>query len=79
MKIINDFECAKGHKEEYFVDRNVMSVTCRHCGNEANKLLSAPRIALDGCDSGFPTASDAWIRRRESHMKYEAKMGIGQG
>jgi hypothetical protein len=79
MKIMNDFECVKGHKEEYFVDRNVMSVTCRHCGNDATKLLSAPRIALDGCSGDFPTASDAWIRRRKSHMQYEAKMGIGQG
>ena len=73
MKILNDFQCAKGHKEEYFADRNVMSVPCRHCGNEASRLIATPRISLDGCSGDFPTASDAWVRRRESRMKWERK------
>jgi hypothetical protein len=75
MKILNDFQCAKGHKEEYFVDRAVKTVTCRHCGNEATRLIATPRISLDGCSGDFPTASDAWIKRRESHMKWEQKTG----
>lgn len=73
MKILNDYQCVKGHTEEYFVDSDVMSVTCRHCGNEATRLIATPRISLDGCSGDFPSASDAWVRRRESHIKWERK------
>ena len=75
MKILNDFQCAKGHTEEYFVDRAVKSVPCRHCGNEATRLIATPRISLDGTSGDFPTASDAWVNRRNSHIAWERKTG----
>ena len=75
MKILNDYQCVKGHKEEYFVDSDVMSVTCRHCGNDATKLLSAPRVSLEGVSGDFPTAADAWVNRRNSHIAWERKTG----
>jgi hypothetical protein len=75
VKILNDYQCAKGHTEEYFVDRDVMSVTCRHCGNEATRLIATPRISLDGTSGDFPTASDAWVNRRNSHIAWERKTG----
>ena len=75
MKILNDFQCSKGHIEEYFVDMDQTFVPCRHCGNDATKLLSAPRIALDGVSGDFPTASDAWVNRRNSHIAWERKTG----
>jgi len=73
VKILNDYQCAKGHTEEYFVDREQLTVSCRHCGNEATRLIATPRISLDGCSGDFPTASDAWVRRRESRIKWEQK------
>ena len=75
MKILNDFQCVKGHKEEYFVDAGTVVVQCRHCSNDATKLLSTPRIALDGTSGDFPTASDAWVNRRNSHIAWERKSG----
>ena len=75
MKILNDFQCSKGHKEEYFVDFATKVVQCRHCGNDATKLLSAPRISLEGVSGDFPTASDAWVNRRNSHIAWERKTG----
>jgi hypothetical protein len=75
MKVLNDFSCSKGHIEEYFVESSVSTVPCRHCGNDAVKLLVAPRISLEGISGSFPTASDAWVRRRESHIAWERKTG----
>lgn len=75
MKILNDYQCAKGHTEEYFVDRKQLTVTCRHCGNEATRLIATPRISLDGTSGDFPTASDAWVNRRNSHIAWERKTG----
>ena len=75
MKILNDYQCAKGHTEEYFVDREQLTVPCRHCGNEASRLIATPRISLDGTSGDFPTASDAWVNRRNSHIAWERKTG----
>lgn len=75
MKILNDFQCSKGHKEEYFVDTDTHVVQCRHCGNDATKLLSAPRVSLEGVSGDFPTAADAWVNRRNSHIAWERRTG----
>jgi putative FmdB family regulatory protein len=75
MRRIFDFQCAKGHVTEKFVDDSVTVVQCPHCGNDASRLISAPRISLDGCSGDFPTASDAWVNRRNSHIAWERKTG----
>lgn len=56
MKILNDFKCAKGHIEEYFVDSKIDVVQCRHCGNDATKMRAAPRSKLEGFTGAFPDA-----------------------
>ncbi len=75
MRRIFDFQCAKGHVTEKFVDDSVTVVQCPHCGNDATRLISAPRISLDGCSGDFPTAADAWVNRRNSHIAWERKTG----
>ena len=75
MRRIFDFQCAKGHVTEKYVDDSVTVVQCPHCGNDATRLISAPRISLDGCSGDFPTASDAWVNRRNSHIAWERKTG----
>ncbi len=39
---------------------------CPSCSREAKQMLSAPSIALDGTDPGFPTAYDKWAKRHEA-------------
>jgi hypothetical protein len=73
MKILNDFQCAKGHLEEYFVDSSVGVVTCRHCGNDATKMLAAPRSKLEGFTGAFPDAYTKWERLRQSKIAAERK------
>ena len=75
MRRYFDFQCAKGHVTEKLVDDSVTVVQCPHCGNDASRLISAPRISLDGCSGDFPTAADAWVNRRNSHIAWERKTG----
>ena len=66
-----DFRGSNGHTAELFVDVGTTHAPCPVCGAVAEKQLSMPRIALDGCSGDFPTAADAWEKRRESHMRKE--------
>jgi|TARA_E500000178_G_C16567653_1_gene550190 predicted nucleic acid-binding Zn ribbon protein len=75
---IFEFQCNNDHVFEQYIDDSLKTTTCPACDTEAKRIISKPRIDLEGCSGDFPTAADAWVRRRESHMKYERKMGIGQ-
>ena len=67
-----DFLCPQGHKVERFVEADIVEHECE-CGAMGKRLMAAPRAQLDGCSGDFPTASDAWEKRRESHMRLEKK------
>jgi hypothetical protein len=60
-----EFRCVKDHITERFVDEEVQSVECPHCRNEASRIISMPRIRLEGITGAFPSASDAWARKHE--------------
>jgi hypothetical protein len=49
------------------------AVQCPECSDLAFRQLAAPRSKLEGITGDFPTAADAWVNRRESHMKKERK------
>lgn len=76
MKRIFEFRCVKGHVSEKYVDDSVTVVQCPHCGNDSSRIISAPRISLEGITGDFPGAAMAWEKRRESHMKWEQKREI---
>lgn len=67
-----DFLCPRGHRTEHFVDADIVEVECK-CGALGARQIAAPRATLDGCSGDFPTASDKWAARRESHMRKERK------
>ncbi len=67
-----DFVCHHGHRVERFVEAGIEEVECG-CGAMGKRQIAAPRVTLDGCSGDFPTAADAWERRRESHMRLERK------
>ncbi len=48
MKRIFEFRCAKDHLTEKLVDDEVRSIECPHCRNEASRIISSPRISLEG-------------------------------
>ena len=78
MKRYFDFQCAKGHITEKFIDDTVKVVQCPHCGNDAGRLISAPRIGLDPISGDFPGATMAWERKREEKIKQERKSGLSE-
>ena len=69
---VYDFRCPLGHITEHFVDAEIQEVQC-HCECMAERLVSMPRFKLDGCSGDFPTAADAWERKREQKMAQERK------
>ena len=68
-----DFQCPGGHTHEALVDSEIRVSPCPTCGKEATRLIGTPRVTLDGCSGDFPSAADAWEKRRESHMKWERR------
>ena len=74
MKVLNDYLCANGHKEEYFVENDIKTLKCLECGEAATKVRSVPNFQLPGNDpAGFPTAADKWVKKREQKIAQEKK------
>ena len=73
MKRIFEFRCVKDHVTEKYVDDKVTSVECPHCHNEASRIISSPRFKLEGFTGAFPTAYDAWERKRAEAMRVAQK------
>lgn len=73
MKRIFEFRCVKDHVTEKYVDDEVTSVECPHCHNEASRIISSPRFKLEGFTGAFPTAYDAWERKRAEAMRVAQK------
>jgi predicted nucleic acid-binding Zn ribbon protein len=74
MKVLNDFCCDHcGTQTEHFLDNNITTVECQDCGKIARKVLTAPKLQFPGNDPGFPTAYDAWAKKRAQKIAHETK------
>lgn len=73
MRRIFEFICTEDHKFEALVDDSVRTTQCPHCSSNAIRIVSAPNMKLDGCSGAFPTAYDAWDRKRAEKLKQEQK------
>lgn len=67
-----DFVCHNGHRVERFVETGIEEVECE-CGAMGKRQIPAPRAKLEGITGAFPSAADAWEKRRESHMRKERR------
>jgi hypothetical protein len=72
-KRIFEFRCAENHTTESYVDDTVNAIECPVCQLMALRIISAPRIALEGITGDFPTAADAWVRKREEATRIAEK------
>lgn len=63
--IIYDFKCPKGHVFEAFAKISEITHICESCGSEANRIISAPRIKLEGHSGSFPSAHNKWVKMHE--------------
>jgi hypothetical protein len=48
-------------------------MNCVHCSKEATRIISTPNFKLEGITGQFPTAYDAWERKRAEKLAIERK------
>jgi hypothetical protein len=76
-KRIFEFRCGEGHTIEKYIDEEVNAIECPFCQCMSLRIISAPRIALEGVTGDFPTAADAWARKHEEATRIANKRREG--
>lgn len=73
MKRLYEFKCfsCDNHFEE--LTEYVKTISCPKCNSNADKIISAPRISLEGWSGSFPGAADAWDKKRKQKLAEEQK------
>lgn len=77
MKRMYEFMCSNGHITESYLDESIRETTCSTCGNDASRIISMPRISLDGTDPVYVSAHERWARNREEATKMANKRNEG--
>lgn len=73
MKRIFEFMCDDAHISEALVEDSIRVMNCVHCSKEATRIISTPNFKLEGITGQFPTAYDAWERKRAEKLAIERK------
>jgi hypothetical protein len=73
MRRMFEFMCEDGHITEKYIGYETVCVPCDCCDKDANRIISAPRIELDGTDPIYVSAYDKWAKRHEEKAKLERK------
>jgi len=73
MRRMFEFVCEDGHISEAFVDDSVRELSCRACAKKATRIVSAVNMKLEGISGAFPSAYDAWERKRSEKLAQERK------
>ena len=70
---IYEFRCNDGHITEKYIGYETTVIDCDVCGQAANRIVSAPRVELDGTDPVYVSAYDKWAKVREEKARLERK------
>ena len=73
MKRFYEFRCANKHVSEHYIDESLRVASCKECNEEAIRIISTPRVSLEGITGAFPGAADKWVRNRAEKQKQEQK------
>lgn len=73
MRRIFEFLCSDNHLSEAYIDDSERTIQCKECGKEAIRIVSKPTMKLEGISGDYPTAYDAWERKRSEKLKEERK------
>jgi hypothetical protein len=65
--------CSAGHITEHYVSYEMTEMPCKNCGSNAVRIISAPRVELDGTDPIYVSAHERWAKRHEDKAKLEQK------
>lgn len=74
-----DFKCEHGHVTEMFVASETREIDCPVCGFTAKRLISTPRVSLDGISGAFPGAADKWVQQRAEKLKVAQSKSYYEG
>lgn len=74
MRRMFEFVCSNGHLTEKFIDDETRAISCPLCGEQSVRLISTPRINLEGFTGAFPGAADKWLRIRAEKHKQATKL-----
>lgn len=74
MRRMFEFVCSNGHLTEKFIDDDARVISCPLCGEQSVRLISTPRINLEGFTGAFPGAADKWLRIRAEKHKQATKL-----
>lgn len=79
MRRIFEFLCAEGHVTEQFIDDSLRQSVCTVCGKKSTRIVSTPRVKLEGISGDFPGAYDRWERVRAEKLAQEKKKAASHG
>lgn len=79
MKRMFEFRCDNFHVTERFIDEQERTTKCATCSKDALRIISSPRIALEGVTGDFPGAADKWVKKRAEKLKQEQKKAASAG
>ena len=65
MKTIFEFQCRKCKDTFEKLTEYIKETECPSCGSMADKIISAPRISLEGISGAFPDAAAAWEKKHK--------------
>ena len=74
-----EFTCSDNHTNEHLVEDTVQEVVCQTCSKNAHRIISTPRIKLEGITGAFPSAYDAWARKHEEGSRIAKKKAAEHG
>jgi putative FmdB family regulatory protein len=73
VKKLFEFKCTKcSHIEEEYTEYKKESI-CPLCNSVADKIISAPRITLEGYSGDFPGAAMQFDKKHRDKLKQELK------
>ena len=67
--ILYDFKCKCGHVFEKMARLYNRTYICERCGELADRVISTPRIKLEGWSEHFPSAALKWTKMHEEEAK----------
>ena len=65
LKKLFEFKCSKCDEVFEELTEYKQESSCPLCDSKADKIISSPRINLEGYSRSFPSASDAWVKRHK--------------
>lgn len=74
MRKIFEFICSNGHLTEKYIQDDIRAISCPLCGEQSTRLISTPRINLEGFTGDFPGAAAKWVRTRAEKHKQATKL-----